>query len=84
MLGGTLEKSIIHANDCYLPYFANASSLMTSSSRFDWDSQVLIEMTDSRTGPSKVSGQQGMRALDGFVRVPPSINTSLFTSRTDA
>lgn len=80
--GGTSEKSITHANDCYLPYFGNVSSLMTSWSLCDWDSQVLIEMTDSRTEPSEVSGNMARGlSMGSWERLCPLIRVCLLSER---
>lgn len=53
-MGGS-EKSIIHANDCYLPYFGKAFCLTTSWSLCDWAAQILIKMTGTQTGQSEVA-----------------------------
>lgn len=55
MCGGVSEKSIIHANDCYLPYFGKAFSLTTSLSLCDWTAQILIKMMGTQTGLRKVA-----------------------------
>ncbi len=80
--GGGSEKSIIHANDCYLSYFGKAFSLTTSLSLCDWTAQILIKMIGTQTGPRKAACNKTWGLLMGlWERLRPLIR-GLFTLQT--